>query len=135
MSCDLCKIYCCTCDIGKPKSISFLVSLMMPRNFETHLANFVVAGHRIVFNCCSVVRFRKVGFNAVTRAKKHCLFRLKSEHSKIACCSVSHCPLSQYLHMRCDSGVTGEVWRPVYILILWADVRKRLSQALCYRYV
>ena len=48
---------------------------------------------------------------------------------KIACCSVSILLQSQYTQMRLCKGVTGDVCRPVSILNLCAEVRKRLSQA------
>ena len=51
-------------DLGKPISISFLVSLMIPRNFDVHLASSVVAGHKTVMSFCSIVKLWKVGFSA-----------------------------------------------------------------------
>ena len=51
-------------DLGKPISISFLVSLIIPKNLDVHLASSVVAGHKIVMSCCSVVKLWKVGFSA-----------------------------------------------------------------------
>ena len=47
-------------DLGKPISISFLVSLIIPRNLDVHLANSTVAGHKTDMSCCSAVKLWKV---------------------------------------------------------------------------
>ena len=66
-----------------PWAISFLVSTIIPRNFETHLASCVVAGHRSVCSFWSAVIESKWGNKAVTRPRKHCLLRLNVGQTKI----------------------------------------------------
>ena len=64
-------------------SLSFLVSLIIPRNFDTHLASCVVAGHRSVCSFWSAVIESKWGNKAVTGSRKHCLLRLNVGQTKI----------------------------------------------------
>ena len=99
-----------------PKSISPLVLLRIPRYLETHLALSADTGQSIVVSCCSSVRDEKCGYIADILLRKHCLLNLNVSHFKIACSSLSHSPLEQYLHTRWATGVTGVVYRPDSIL-------------------
>ena len=125
----LCSIYFNRSDGSSPRSISFLVFVIIPRYFETHNAISVVDGHRITHSFCSSDRDTNCGLSWPRRPKKHCRFSLNVSQNKIKCFSVSQTPLEQCTHFLSDKGVIGRVYRPRSIWRLWADVLYRLNQA------
>ena len=115
-----------------PISISLLVLVNIPKNFETHFDMSIVGGQSINFNFSSNDMETKEGWSTFNLAIKHCRLILKVSQIRIESLSSSTESLLQYLHFLSNMGVTGRVYRPSSICKLCAEVRYLLNHCLWF---
>ena len=116
-------------------SISLLIFVMIPRNFDTHFAISGVGGQRMNFNFSPDDITSKFGFKTFIRFIKHWRLILKVAQKRMKCCSSSSNPSLQYLHILSRIGVTGRVYRPDSICNEWADTRYLVNHCLWFLFL